>query len=1243
MIKNNLLRLALAGLLTTGLYVHAQDDEVIELSPFSVDAAEDVGYRATTTLAGSRVRSNIGDLGASIAVVTEEFMEDTGATDGESLLQFIGNVEVGGVLGNFSNSDGGNGTVESRVNPQRSQRVRGLVSANLTRDYFQTDIPFDSYNTDRVVVNRGPNSILFGLGSPGGVINNNLKRAYIGQDNTEVSIRFDHRGTLRGTFDIGRTLIDDRLAIRVAGLSEKQKYKQKPAVTDDTRLYMAWEATIFKNENSNFLGRTSLRGSYETGEIDSNPPDVIPPTDYYSSWWNGLGTQEEINSILSVPGTDLDDIDNGALTQQNVAALLDAGIETIPSTFTGTREEFIAQEGMFIPRTTVDRFKRGDPLKNDPTQGGRLNSVQGTPYFLFPAINFNSPNDQVPGWDNDPLLSGALNGFGIQGIMARWRPRGFATQDVRWSRAATGGTGFSAKSMRDRNVFDYHNYLFMGTTNDIVTDFDLNQVFLVQELFNGNAGIELAFDTQERKQKEFTPFDTGDRKAIQIDLSENLSPGDSDFDGVADRLFNENLGRPVIRWNDNFVRNRTNEQDTFRATAFGTLDFEKFSNNDLISKFLGKHTITGLYEDRENINLQRQIRGSWWADNSKWPGSAEISNGLSDNFRRIVKSQVYLGPDVRNFTSPGQVRIDGYLDVPFPKIGDEYGIWYFDNKEKTDKQAIWRIIENEGPASYNKSRLVSEAYSVQSTFLDGHVVALYAERSDTQDAYLAPNPGGYGAAGPDGATRLDLEGTNELDGTYNADLLYFNATPDSINTGDTSTKSLVVKFPEEYLFELPFGMDLQAHYYEADSFQPAGVSVNLLNQPLPPPLGVTEEKGFQVTMLDGRLAIRYNEFTTALNNDRTNLNGGLANIGNRIGFYLDRITSAQNDPSTNLFPDGYSPDPNVTGDYADFFANRGNYTTVDADGNPAGPGDSDAAKKPDTSPDNRQRLTGTGADLIGVKSWDEYYKAIQDAVIPELQAIRNHRVETLESGETVDLSDPQPGLNSTRDFVSEGTEVDIVGQVTRNLTISANVAQQTTVTSNTGPVAVPMAFEQAERLKRPIGPDGYSLWDLRGSPFQRESDQIGQRFQNNALNRIILAKSLDGTQLPEQREWRVNVTARYDFLDGPLKGFQVGGSLRYQDAIAGGYPNVLDEDGNVLPDVTKPWMGPDSTDGDLFLRYRRPIMNNRVDWSVQFNARNVYRSSGDRDIPIEFNPDGAVTYVRVPVEQMYFLTNTFSF
>lgn len=1242
MMKMNKTKLAIAGFIATGLLLQAQedDDEIFELSPFSVDAAEDVGYRATTTLAGSRVRSNIGDLGASISVITEEFMQDTGATDGESLLQFVGNMEVGGALGNFSNSGGGNGTVESRVNPQRAQRVRGLVSANLTRDYFQTDIPFDSYNTTRVVVNRGPNSILFGLGSPGGVINNNLKRAYIGQDTNQVAFRFDHRGSVRGTFDFGRTLIEDRLAIRVNGLMEEQKYKQTPAFTEDKRFYAAWEATLFKNENSNWLGRTSMRGSHEFGKITANPPDVVPPTDAFSSWWNGLGTQEDVNRILSVPGVDLSDVSNSILTQSQVRSLLDSGIETIPDGILSddyTRDDFIATEGQFVPRTTIDRFKRGNPLGNDPTQGGRLSQASGTPYFLFPAINFNSPTDQTPGWDNDPELSDALGGFGIQGIMGRWRPRGFATQDVQWSSAATGGTGFSAASLLNRDVFDSHNLLFMGTTNDITTEFDMHQLFLVQEFWEGSAGLEVAFDTQTREQYEFTPFDQGDRKQIQVDLTQNLSPGDSDFDGIGDRLFNENLGRPVIRWNDNFERFRTNEQDTLRATAFATLDFEKILTNDKMSMIFGKHTLTGLYEDRENVNLQRQIRGSWWADNSKWPGDASISNGLSDNFRRIVKTQVYLGPDVRGLQSPDDVRIDGYLTVPFPKIGDEYGIWYFDNASKTDQQAIWRIIENEGNASYNKSQLTSEAFSLQSTFLGGNIVALYAERSDTQDSFLAPNPGGYGAAGPDGATRLDLPGIQEVDGTYNSDLLYFRDTPDSINSGDTSTKSLVVKFPEDLLFELPWGMDLQGHWYEADSFQPAGVSVNILNQPLPPPVGTTEEKGFQVTLFEGKLSIRYNEFETALQNDRTNLGGAVGNIGGRIDFYLDRITSAENDTSTNLFPDGYSPDPNETGDYADFFANPGNYS----DG--GDPVTSDAAKKPDTSPDNRQRLSGTGADLIGVASWEEYYAAIIDATIPELQAIRNHRVETLESGERVDLVDPQPGLNSTRSFVATGKEIDIVGNVTRNLTLSLNVAQQQTVTSDTAPVMWDLAFEQAARLQRPIGPNGYSLWDLRGSPFQRESDQIGQRFTNQVLRPITLARALDGTQLPEQREWRLNATARYDFREGAFKGLSIGGSLRYQDEVAGGYPNLLNDNGDVIPDIANPWYGPDDINGDVFFRYGRPIMDDRVDWTIQLNARNLYRKNGDDFIPVTFNPDGSMAIARVPVEQQWFLTNTFSF
>ena len=402
---------------------------------------------------------------------------------------------------------------------------------------------------------------------------------------------------------------------------------------------------------------------------------------------------------------------------------------------------------------------------------------------------------------------------------------------------------------------------------------------------------------------------------------------------------------------------------------------------------------------------------------------------------------------------------------------------------------------------------------------------------------------------------------------------------------------------------------------------PAGISNNILNQPLASPFGTTEEYGFTVELFERRLSIRYNKFETSSANNRTNLGGGLGEIAGRISFYLDRITSADNDTATSLYPDGFNgfgvaPDPG-----------------------------SDAALTPDTVPDNRQRKSGTGADLMGFTSFDEYYAAIIDAVLPELQSIYNHRILRDENGQAFEVSDPIRGLNSTRDFVATGTEIDIVGRLTNNLSISLNFAEQETVTSNTAPVAAEIAFKQAERLQRavPTSPGGWALWDLRASPFQVESDQIGQRFENQTLRPIRLALGLDGTQNPEQRKYRMNATLRYDFKEGLLKGFAAGVTARYQDKVATGYPNMFDVDGvTILPDTLNPYFGPDSIDGDLFVRYRKKLTD-KIDWTIQFNARNLYRSNGSNDIPVTANPDGTVAIIRVPVEQQYFLTNTFSF
>jgi outer membrane receptor for ferric coprogen and ferric-rhodotorulic acid len=89
--------------------VFAQDDEeLFELSPFTVEAGQDRGYRATSTLAGTRLNTQLRDIGSAISVMTEAMFEDTGATDAETILSYGLNTEVSGVNGNFADGLGSN-------------------------------------------------------------------------------------------------------------------------------------------------------------------------------------------------------------------------------------------------------------------------------------------------------------------------------------------------------------------------------------------------------------------------------------------------------------------------------------------------------------------------------------------------------------------------------------------------------------------------------------------------------------------------------------------------------------------------------------------------------------------------------------------------------------------------------------------------------------------------------------------------------------------------------------------------------------------------------------------------------------------------------------------------------------------------------------------------------------------------------------------------------------------------------
>ncbi|HPG18881.1 MAG TPA: MG2 domain-containing protein, partial [Opitutaceae bacterium] len=75
-------------------------EDEIELSPFCVSDNAG-GYAASATLAGTRIRTDLKDIGSAISVVTGQLLADMGSKNAEELLAYTTGTEVGGVAGNF--------------------------------------------------------------------------------------------------------------------------------------------------------------------------------------------------------------------------------------------------------------------------------------------------------------------------------------------------------------------------------------------------------------------------------------------------------------------------------------------------------------------------------------------------------------------------------------------------------------------------------------------------------------------------------------------------------------------------------------------------------------------------------------------------------------------------------------------------------------------------------------------------------------------------------------------------------------------------------------------------------------------------------------------------------------------------------------------------------------------------------------------------------------------------------------
>lgn len=664
-------------------------DEPIELSPFVVEDSANVGYAATSTLAGTRIKTNLRDLGAAISVVTPQFMQDTGATNVEELFAYTLNTEIGGAQGNYSAVDLSQTTPDvetAQRQPQLGARVRGLQAPNFTRGYFSTSIPVDAYNMSGLTISRGANSLLFGLGSAGGVVDTGLSAALLGKkDERKVELRFDHLGSYRGTFSASQTVLPGRLAVNVATLYKQDNYEQDPAYDHERRVFGSFQGVVLKNQKSRIVGPTIIRGSIEAGEGSRNPPSPLTPMMFWEPFFNPPFDFRPYNGR---------DYGSGG---------------------------YAARLASYRKWATVDTRRRLNP--NGTDSPGVFSAGQSTPAILDRqvALIFAGPGEPDVGIAGMPL-------DGFQGAIPG-NPSGTRNEfrGTTYYAANPNGLGFRVPHLTDRSIFDYKKKLFSGNLQRIDRKFDAQNLALEQQFLEGRGGIELALGREYYRQDFRQPFaNGGGAMQTPIDVTEYIH----------DSIPNPNVGRVYTKIQSNKLTWRSTGRHNERATAFYDLNLK--DHGDRLGKWLGRHRFTGLYQRESETNKGMNYDFYWQPVGFDY--ARVIQNTASSdaiNNRLLVIQLAYLSPDMRG-KEQSELRLNR-LDVVPPNEGGRYTMLYYDYPAKQFKTGEFEVVKLANGATARRTDVTSRAFAWQSYLLDGHLVGLAGWREDDIRTFL-PGP-----------------------------------------------------------------------------------------------------------------------------------------------------------------------------------------------------------------------------------------------------------------------------------------------------------------------------------------------------------------------------------------------------------------------------------------------------------------------------------------------------------------------
>lgn len=1259
------------------------DADTVVLSPFEVSADADSGYAVDSTLAGNRLNTQLRDIGNAVTVINTQFLKDIGATDNQSLLQYTTNTEVGNAYGNFAGAGNGGLLDESPrfINPNQNTRVRGLTSADNTRDYFLTDIPWDGYNVDGVDLQRGPNSILFGQGSPAGIINTRTKAASY-KNSGEVQLRVGSFGTTRVALDVNHVLLKGELAMRIAAVDNDEKYKQDPAYSHAKRVYGAvrYEPGFLKKGGA----RTIFKANIEFGKVDSNNPRQLPPLDLITPWFmtgtyqgrnvaNQLTTFPNLNRITLIPSQNEDD--NTGLPNHGQNRPSHNG----PRDISGTPNEY------YQPWVGNLGGQFGNPTANFNSDS----SAPATPY-----VNWEPSSNHGIG------SNGAID-QGVGGIPFQ-RPAGVASyvtfaQNAKLPYYDIGV--YKEKSLTDPTIFDFYNKLIDGPSKREWQRFRAFNLNLAQTFFDDHAGFSLEYNNEWHKSGQLSLL-SGGEQGIGIDFNSVYSDGSpTGLNGQAggDGTPNPNLGRAYVSakqvfGNSERVSNVTNK----RATVFAEHDFSKGSG--WVGKLIGRHVVTGLVaQDNQlvdNRSWSRYAADTTWETFRNVIGRAPSAAYKFTSDQMAPNAVIYLGPSLLTKTTAsganlpnltaapvitsGTVRtFDSTWNKPTDPLAVGYvspaAFWHNDyyplvNPVSTDglyRDANGVVLvsgtstsgfpgdsyQSENPANYvgfrnvpinfmdseaapgnrdllthdsslNRNKLTSKAFTWQGHFWDNAIVATWGVRKDTAKSYSFSNNINSGAYPIATGTLTPAQIEQNI---KNAALNAFHPNRTDIYGHNNLS-------PDSYRIgevDLVNKLEVTSHAYTI---------VGHLNQ-----FGPLEKLPVQVSLFYNHstnfqpAAQRVDVYGLPLGPPK----GVTKDVGilleTKDGKYSLKINKYQTDAtdatSTAMSFNWFIGASQAWGAN---WANRYEFNWT-ADNN------SGAVATPD--PTNSQYNYGPapGESLAQAQAREASvvaaWRAWQKSVDPRFYAAWG--INLNDPSRSVSASTPN-GFTATEDSTSKGYEIEFNANPTKNWRLTFNASKTSAQRRNVGGTNL-LAFVSAYEKALNGGAVG-SAGDLRiwwGGAGNETTIQEWYSGNQPVGTQLAQLKSSENTDVPELRKWRFNAISNYDFSRGFLKGVNAGVGVRYESTQVVGYPVVP---GSTLQNFAwifdKPYEAPSEINFDLWVGYSRRIAKN-IDWNIQLNVRNV--GVGSELIPVTVQWDGSPGTYRIKPPQTWQLTSTFKF